>query len=89
PNGVVNLPHIVFGQTTPIPTSVTVAAPGSPLTQTGATLRLVVTARYGDNTTRDVTAAATGTAYTISNPAIATITADGLVQAVRSGTVLV
>ena len=36
-----------------------------------------------------VTAGSTGTMYVISNPAIATITGDGLVTALSSGTVLV
>jgi Big-like domain-containing protein/thrombospondin type 3 repeat protein len=88
-NGVVNLPHIVFGQTTPIPTSLTMTAPTPTLTQAGGTVQLAVSARYADGTRKDVTAAGTGTQYTISNTAIATISGDGLVQAVTSGTVLI
>ncbi len=42
PNGVVNLPHVVFGQTTPIPTSLTLTAPTHTLTQAGATVQLAV-----------------------------------------------
>ncbi len=89
PNGVVNLPHIVFGQTTPIPTSLMLTAPTHTLTQVGATVQLAVSARYPDGTIKDVTLASTGTQYTISNAAIATVSSDGLVQAVQSGTVLI
>src|SRR5712691_9285803 len=48
PNGVVNLPRIVFGQTTPIPTSLTITAPTRTLTQVGATVQLAVSALYSD-----------------------------------------
>jgi hypothetical protein len=89
PNGAVNVPHIVFGKTTPIPTSVAVTAASSTLTDIGATDQLTVTARYADGKTKDVTAASSGTQYTISNAAFATISGDGLVQAVKSGTVLI
>ena len=87
-NGVVNRPHIVFGQTTPIPRSVSVTAPVATLTQLGGSDQLTVTARYADGTTKDVTSGS-GTQYTISNPAIATVSSDGLVQAVQSGTVVI
>jgi hypothetical protein len=87
-NGVINLPHITFGATTPIPTSLALSS-APPLTQSGATAQITATAKYGDGSTKDVTAASTGTQYTISNSAIATISADGVVTAVQSGTVLV
>ncbi|MDX2149368.1 MAG: Ig-like domain-containing protein [Bryobacteraceae bacterium] len=48
-----------------------------------------MTAQYPNGSTRNVTAASTGTNYTISNPAIATITAGGLVTAVSNGTVVI
>ena len=89
PNGIVNLPDIIFGSLTPIPTSVTIAAPSRVLTEIGGTLQLVVSAQYADQTGQDVTAAATGTQYTTSNAAIATISANGAVQAVAPGTVLI
>src|SRR5713226_7405609 len=89
PNGVVNLPHVVFGQTTPIPTSLALTAPTHTLTQVGATVQLAVSAQYSDGTTKDLTLASTDTQYTISNAAIATVSGDGLVQAIQSGTVLI
>jgi hypothetical protein len=88
-NGVVNIPAIHFGETTPIPTSLTIAGPAGPLTQLGATTQLAVTAHYPGGSTKDVSAASAGTTFTISNAAIATITGDGLVRAVRSGTVII
>src|SRR5262245_227507 len=71
-NGVVDVPRIQFRPPTPIPTNIAItAAPDRILTVIGATAQLTVTARYADQTTRDVTAASTGTQYTVSNPAIA------------------
>jgi hypothetical protein len=87
-NGVANRPRIIFGQTTPIPRSVTVTAPVATLTEIGATVQLTVTARYADGTSKDVTAAG-GTQYQISNAAIATVSASGRVQAQTAGTVVI
>src|SRR3954471_3783447 len=39
PDGVVNLPHIVFGQTTPIPTALAINASTPTLTQAGGTVQ--------------------------------------------------
>ncbi|HLK48955.1 MAG TPA: Ig-like domain-containing protein [Bryobacteraceae bacterium] len=88
-NGAQNLPAITLGAATPIPASLTLTAPPTPLTAAGQTLQLTVTATYPDNTTRDVSAAAAGTAYTSSNPAIATISAAGLLTAVSTGRVVI
>lgn len=88
-NGVVNIPQVHFGQTTPIPRALTIGAPTGPLTQAGETRQLVVTALYPDGSMSDVTPANAGTTYTVSNAAIATISGDGLLQAVSSGTVIV
>ena len=88
-NTSVDVPPIVLGPTTPIPQSVTPTGPSTPLGQIGATAQLTVTALYAGASTRNVTAAGTGTRYVISNPAIANITADGLVTALASGTVLI
>ena len=88
-NQSVDVPPIVLGPTTPIPLSLTLAGPSTPLGQIGATTQIAVTAQYAAGVTRVVTAASTGTRYVISNPSIATITADGLVTALASGTVLI
>ncbi len=88
-NGSINVPPIQLGATTPIPTGLTLNSPITTLTTAGATVQLNTSATFSDGTGADVTAAATGTQYTISNPLIATVTADGLVTAVRTGTVVV
>lgn len=88
-NGSVNVPPIVLGPVTPIPSQVTVTAPTTTLTQAGQTVQLAVTARYADGSTRDIAGGATGTQYLISNPRLATISPDGLVTARESGTVIV
>jgi hypothetical protein len=88
-NGSVTLPPIQLGPTTPIPTGLRIGTPINPLTSAGAVAQLNVTADFADGTGADVTASSTGTAYTISNPFIATITPDGLVTAVHTGTVVV
>jgi len=88
-NGSINVPRIVLGATTPIPTGLSINTPITTLTTAGAVTQLNVTATFADGTGADVTASATGTAYTISNPFIATITPDGLATAVHTGTVVV
>jgi hypothetical protein len=88
-NGSMDVPPITLGTVTPIPQSLTTSTPNPALNQAGATAQLRVLATYPDGTTADVTAGASGTNYTTSNAAIATVTADGLVQAVSSGTALI
>jgi hypothetical protein len=88
-NGSVTLPPITLGATTPIPTGLSINTPITTLTSSGAVTQLNVSATFSDGTGADVTASSTGTAYTISNPFIATITPEGLVTAVHTGTVVV
>src|SRR5215213_1051798 len=87
-NGIVNLPTIVMGSTTQIPAALTLTPANPSFTALGQTIQLQVTARYPDNSTRDISAASAGTNYTTSNPQIATVSANGLVTAVASGTVV-
>jgi WD40 repeat protein len=89
PNASTDVPPIVLGSTTPIPTAIIITALTTTLTQVGMGLQLATSATYADGTAKDVTTAASGTQYTISNPAIATVTGDGLVTAVSSGTVVI
>ena len=88
-NGAVNLPRIVLGSATPVPVSLSLTPAPLSLTTAGQTVQLVVTAAYPDGSSRDVTAASAGTNYTTSNPAIATVSANGLVTAVASGTAVI
>ncbi|MGR9107646.1 MAG: Ig-like domain-containing protein [Gammaproteobacteria bacterium] len=80
---------IDFDEVAAVPESVAISSPMAILTVPGVTSQLSVTATFPDGSTSDVTAAGTGTNYTISNPAVATVGPDGLVTAVSSGTVLV
>ena len=82
-------PQFRLGATTPIPTGLSINTPITILTTSGAVTQLNVSAAYSDGTGADVTASSTGTAYTISNPFIATITPEGLVTAVHTGNVVV
>src|SRR5512146_1538234 len=66
-NGSVNVPPIQLGATTPIPTGLTLTSAVTTLTSAGAIAQLNVTANYSDGTGADVTPAASGTQYTISN----------------------
>ena len=88
-NGSTNVPTIVLGSVTPIPTTVSVSSATTTLNSAGATTQLTVTATYALGDPQDVTAAATGTIYNVSNPAIATVSSNGLVTAVSSGAVVV
>jgi hypothetical protein len=88
-NGAVNLPMVQLGAVAAIPAALTVAAPTTTLPTAGATTQLVVTAKFPDGSAKNVTAASAGTNYTNSNVKVATITPDGLVTAVSSGTVII
>lgn len=87
--GSVNVPPIVLGPTTPIPRLLALTAPTTQLTSIGATSAITVTGHYADGSTRNLTGGLTGTSYIISNRAIATVSADGLVSGLASGSVLV
>lgn len=88
-NGSVTLPPMILGSASAIPTSVTLTAPTATLTSPGATLQLGVTASYADGHSANISPSSAGTSYSISNPAIATISPEGLVTAMRSGTVMI
>lgn len=88
-NGAVNLPTVQLGAVAQIPSSLTLSAPTTTLPTVGATTQIVVTAKFPDGSTKNVTAASAGTNYTNSNAKVATVTPDGLVTAVSSGTVII
>src|SRR5688572_17295576 len=83
------IPPIVLGPTTPVPTILTLASTATTLTQIGQTTQLTVTATYAGGTTADVTAPAAGTFYSTTNPQLASVTGAGIVNAIRSGTVII
>ncbi len=88
-NGVVEVPEIAFQNPAPIPASLTLSGPATTLTTAGQTVQLVARAVYPGGSQVDLTAAARGTGYTSSNPAIAAVSPEGVVTAVASGNVLV
>ena len=89
PNLMNAIPNITLGPTTPIPTSIAISASSTSLTSAGATAQLTVTATYNGSPNQNVTASSTGTQYNVSNPAIATVSANGLVTALTTGTVAI
>lgn len=88
-NGSLDIPPVVIGPVTPIPTAVKVTAATTRLTQPGQTVQLNVTATYADGTSKPVNTASADTKYIISNPALAAISPNGLITALASGTVIV
>jgi len=88
-NGAVNLPVIILGSASQIPVSLRIVPASPTLTTAGQTLQLAVTATYPDGSSSDVTAASSGTNYTVSNPTFATVSTNGLVTAVTAGTVVI
>ena len=89
PNGETPLGEITFGIDDPIPTSIVITSPAEILTPTANGAQLVTTGTLADGTEIDLTPADTGTFYLASNPAIATVSPDGFVNAVSSGNVLI
>ena len=87
--GIIQVADIVFDDHQPVPATLRLDAPDTTLTSVGQTLQLSATASLPDGSTTDVSPAAAGTSYTISNPAVAAVSADGTVTARSSGTVLV
>ncbi len=85
----VEVPDIDFSEPVDIPDSLALTASVTALTAAGATVQIAATATFPDGSTADVTAGDAGTTYRSSNPAIATVGADGLVTAVASGTALI
>ena len=88
-NESVDVPEIELGVVDPIPEFLIVSAPTTQLTAVGETVQLMVEATFSNGTTDDVTDPENGTDYAMTNSAVATIDANGLVTAVMSGTVLV
>ncbi len=89
PNGNTDLGKITFGVENPIPVSLGIEAPATILTPSANGAQLVTTGALADGTQIDLTLADSGTFYLSSNPAIATVSADGFVNAISSGSVLI
>ncbi len=89
PNGSIKVGDIPLDVFEPAPSSLSITSPETILTAIGATAQLQVTATYPDSSTRDITASSTGTIYRTTNPAIATVSEEGLVTATGTGVVII
>lgn len=76
------------GTPPPVPVSVRLSFPVSSI-QVGQPLSATVIAQLGDGTALDVTPASSWTTYKVSNPGVATVSGDGLVNGISTGIVLV
>lgn len=85
---VLSFESIRFAPPTPVPTKLTLSAGDTALSGEGATTQLTVVGTYPLGSEADLSAADTGTDYWSSNPAIASVDAEGLVTAAQSGTVM-
>src|SRR6185295_2465864 len=88
-DGTLRVGSIDFFDPQPIPLGISLSAPASRLQSPGEVLQLAATASFADGSTGDVTLGAAGTTYRSSNPAIASVDADGRVTAQTSGNVLI
>jgi hypothetical protein len=88
-NGTVLVSDISFASPVPIPSNLTVTGLGTPLSGGGQQAQLSAIATYLDGTKGDLTAGSTGTGYVSSNPAVASVDANGVVTAHASGTVMI
>ncbi|HTG35942.1 MAG TPA: Ig-like domain-containing protein [Thermoanaerobaculia bacterium] len=89
PNGTVKVEDIQFQGPPPVPSSLSLVSPQPVLSAIGQTVQLSAFVTYSDGSTTDATAADKGTDYRSSNPAIASVDANGLVTAHASGVVVV
>lgn len=86
---ILEAPEIRFDLTEPVPATLELSAPEDILTAAGQTVQLRTVLTYTDGSTAEATLASAGTSYQSSNPAIATVSANGVVTAQVSGNVLV
>jgi hypothetical protein len=86
---IVEVGGIVFGPGVPIPVALQVDAPATVLTPAAPTVQLTTTGILANESTVDVTAPTTGTFYSSTNSAIATVSPEGLVTGLSSGRVFI
>lgn len=86
---VVDVGEVTVGNFTSIANKLNIAPASKILVGQWSTEQLTVSAAFVGGTTSNVTAKASGTTYISSNPAVATVSVDGLVTAVGSGTAII
>ena len=80
---------IILGDVEPVPATIAITVPSAILTPSSLTAQLTVIATFPDGSERDITLREEGTNYTSSNSAIATVSDNGFVTAIASGTILI
>ncbi|WP_016957425.1 Ig-like domain-containing protein [Catenovulum agarivorans] len=89
-NGITRVGEIQFVEQEPVPVRISfLTTIQISLTALGQTYQLDVTAEYPGGLLDNVTAATSGTNYTSSNSAVASVNANGLISAVGSGNALI
>ena len=88
-DGVVRINEFEFDQPEPIPATLELEPSEGQLTADAPSVQLSVIATFPDGSTADLTSSQTGTNYRLSNPAIATLDAEGILTGTASGVVLV
>lgn len=78
-----------FGAIESVPKKISYSTISYAFTVIGATQLMAVQAIYADNSVADVTAATSGINYVSSNPAIVTVSPNGLLTAVANGTAII
>ncbi|HEX9505585.1 MAG TPA: Ig-like domain-containing protein, partial [Acidimicrobiia bacterium] len=88
-NGATKVPDILFDDASPVPSRLDVTVADATFHSVGATAQLATRATYPGGATLDVTQALRGTNYTSSNPAIVSVSDDGLVTARAGGIAII
>ena len=89
PDGSTDVGPIETADIDPIPVIMQVTSSAAALNALTPTSQLTVNGVLVDDSLVNLTSSSTGTFYTSSNPAVATVSPDGLVSAVSSGNVLI
>ena len=90
-NGIIDVGDIYFFDGfEEVPNALTITAPTTTLTAIGEATQLTVTASYPLGSSSDVTPRSLGTTYMSTNPAIATVSVDGVViSSTQTGRVII
>ena len=89
PDGATDASGIVLGDFSPILVSLAISGATTTLSEQNETLQLSADATLPDGSVQDVTQQSAGTLWTSSNPALASISSDGLVTAHRRGRAII
>jgi Carboxypeptidase regulatory-like domain/Bacterial TSP3 repeat/Bacterial Ig-like domain (group 2) len=88
-SGVTPAGDLTFGKVDPAPVEIRISSPASAFTTQGQTAQLSIQGSMPDGSTKDLSRQLDGTSYLSSNPAIASVTANGLVTAGKRGTAII